>query len=483
MIWFVCTIAALALLLAAGLRVPAPAAGTRRVALRVLLVAGACAATLAANVALYKHDAHFDLTREQAFTPAPETLRVVRGLTQDVELTYFYQKQNPAGRSAKTMVELLGKLNPRLRVQTVDPDQNPALANRLGVRIYNAALLRSGDERIEVITTDDREIALGILRLLRSDRRPICFAAGHGEYDIDNFEFHTHFEGQHGHSHDTQGMAVVQMDQHGLGRLRRALEKLGHAVRKVTLPAERAVPEVCAVLVVANPRTRHGPPEVEALAAFLARGGNLLLLVEPDFPVDASLAALLARAGVRIDEGVIADPRSHYYTDDQMVAVTRYSNHPATLGLALSFFPGARPLQAVAAPGVQSAALFSSSAESRVIRNRGASAPGVQALAVVSEGRLDGSEGARTFRLAVVGDADFASNSFFPYLSNADLLLGMLSWLRGEERGPAMKPPVEVLPTVALTNSQMQLVFLISVLLLPGLVALAGGVVWWTRRY
>jgi ABC-type uncharacterized transport system involved in gliding motility auxiliary subunit len=483
MIWFAGTIAALALLLAAGLRVPAPPAGARRVALRLLLTAGALGATLAANVALYKHDAHFDLTREQAFTPAPETLRVVRGLAQDVELTYFYQKQNPAGRAAKTMVELLGKLNPRLRVQTVDPDQNPALANRLGVRIYNAALLRAGDERIEVVTTDDREIALGILRLLRSDRRPICFSAGQGEYDIDNFEFHTHFEGRHAHSHDAQGMAVVQMEQHGLGRLRRALEKLGHSVRKVTLPAERAVPEECAAFVVANPRTRHGPPEVEALGAYLARGGNLLLLVEPDFPADGVLAALLARAGVRIGEGVIADPKSHYFTDEQMVAVTRYANHPATLGLALSFFPGARPLQPVTAPGVQSTALFSSSAESRVIRNRESSPTGAQAIAVAAEGRLDGRADARPFRLAVVGDADFASNSFFPYLSNADLLLGMLAWLRGEERGPAMKPPVEVLPMVALTNAQMQAVFLISVLLLPGLVALAGGVVWWMRRY
>ena len=483
MIWFACTIAALALLLAAGLRVPAPPAGPRRIAQRTILTASALAAVLAANVALYKHDEHLDFTRERAFTPAPETLRIVSGLQQDVELVYFYQKQNPAGRAAKTMVEIIGKLNPRLRVQTVDPDQNPALASRFGVRMYNAALLRSGSERIEVVTTDDREIALAILRLLRSDRRPVCFSAGHGQYDIDNFEFHTHFEGQHGHSHDVQGMAVVQMEQHGLGRLRRALEKLGHLARKVTLPVEGAVPDECAVFVEANPRTRHGPPEVAALARYLARGGNLLMLVEPDLPMDGPLASLLARAGVRIGEGVIADPKSHYYTDEQMVAVTVYANHPAAIGLALSFFPGARPLEAVAAPGVQSMALVSSSSESRVIVNRATSAPGARALAVVAEGRLEGRSDARPFRLAVVGDADFASNSFFPYLSNADLVLGMLSWLRGEERGPAMKPPVEVLPTVALTNRQMQAIFAICVLLLPGLVALAGGIVWWRRRY
>jgi ABC-type uncharacterized transport system involved in gliding motility auxiliary subunit len=93
-----------------------------------------------------------------------------------------------------------------------------------------------------------------------------------------------------------------------------------------------------------------------------------------------------------------------------------------------------------------------------------------------------GGTGSKPFRLAVVGDADFASNSFYPYLSNADLMLGLAAWLRGEPRGPAMKPPVEVLPTVALTNQQTVLIFVLCVAVLPGLTAAAGLGVWWWRR-
>ncbi len=92
------------------------------------------------------------------------------------------------------------------------------------------------------------------------------------------------------------------------------------------------------------------------------------------------------------------------------------------------------------------------------------------------------SVGGKPFRLIVVGDADFASNSFFPYMSNADLVLAMLAWLIGEERAPTMKPPVEVLPTVTLTNRQVRAIFLVTVVLLPGLVAVTGGAVWWRRR-
>lgn len=485
-LWFGSVLVALAVLIAAGLRVPIPAAAPTRIAVRVALSAAAIAAAILANVALYKHDVHFDLTREKAFTPSVEALRIVRDLDRDVELTYFYQGQNPAGRNAKAMVELMGRANARLKVRTVDPDQNPALANRMGIKLYNAAVLVADDQRIEVISTDDREIALGIVRLLRSDQRPVCFLAGQGEYDIDNFAFHTHLEGQHAHSHDAQGMSVVQMEQHGMGRLRRALEKLGYGVRKLVLATQGHVPEGCAALVQANPRTRHTAPEVAAIEAHLARGGSFLLLIEPDFEPDPTLVALLERAGVRIGDGVVVDPISHYFTDEQMIAITTYARHPATLGLALSFYPGARPLEAIATPNVRATVLFSSSASSTLARAK----PGVnkaagqaRALAIVAEGGLDPGAATKPFRLAVVGDADFASNSFFPYLANADLALNLIAWLRGEERGPAMKPLVEVLPTLALTNAQMQGIFIVSVFVLPGLVALAGALVWWRRRY
>ena len=479
---------ALLLLFAAGLRAPL-GRGRARVFSRAAGLVAALSVTLLANVVVYRNDRHFDLTREEAFTPASETLQILRELQQDVELVYFYQQQNPAGRAAKQMVEIMGKVTPHLKVRTIDSDQQPALASQLGVRMYNAALLIAGERRIEVVTTEDREIALGLLRLLRSDPRPLCFLAGHGEYDIDNFAFHTHFEGSQAHRHDAGGMAVVNMEQHGIGRLRRALDKLGYAVRKLNLATGgfEGVPADCAALVDANPRTPYAPPEVALLARYLEGGGNLLLLLEPDYALGIELAALLARAGIRVGDGVVVDPLSHYFTDEQMVAVQKYADHPATLGLAMSFFPGARPLEPVAIPDVQSRILFASSASATVAAGSGKSSTGagdragVRALAIASEGRLGASH--PPFRLAVVGDADFASNSFYPYLANADLVLGLTAWLRGEQRGPAMKPPVEVLPTVVLNNAQMQAIFIGCVLLLPGLCAALGVLVWWRRRY
>ncbi|MDO8264010.1 MAG: Gldg family protein [Gallionella sp.] len=445
-----------------------------------------------ANVVSYRNDQHFDVTHEEAFTLAPESLKVLQNLKQDVDLIYFYQAQNPAGLAAKQMVEIMGKVTPHLKVRTIDPDQQPALANQYGMRLYNVALMIAGGQRIEVATTEDREMALGLLRLLRGDKRLVCFLTGHGEYDIDNFEFHTHFEGAGGHHHDAAGEGLVDMTQHGLGRLRRALEKLGYPVRKLSLATGKSgdgegVPADCAMLVEANPRTALSPPEVSVLVRYLTEGGNLLMLLEPDYVIGAELNTLLAQAGVRVDSGVVVDPVSHYFTDNQMVAVEKYADHSSTGDLALSFFPGVRPVHIVAATGVKSSVLFASSAKSTLTSrdqlvhlDASALVPSARPLAIASEGRLAGT--GKPFRLAIVGDADFASNSFYPYLANADLVLGLTAWLRGEPRGPAVKPSVEVLPAVVMTNSQMYIVFLLCVLVLPGLCGLAGVVVWWRRR-
>jgi hypothetical protein len=485
-LWFCGTIAALLVLFAAGLRLPIPAIGFARWVARLAIVCAAVAVTVLGNMALYRHDLQYDLTRERAFTPSVEAQSIVRGLNQPVQLTFFYQKQDPAGRGAATIVQLLARLSPRLEVDTVDSDQHPALANQMGVQVYNTAVVRAGDRRIQVITTDEEEIALAILRATRARETVICFSTGHGEYDIDNFEFHTHFEGAQSHSHNIEGVGVVQMQQHGLGRLRRTIEKLGLVTRKTLIAGGQPVPPDCAALVVANPRTRYTGADSSILRAYLERGGSLLMLIEPDYPVDETLASVLAEAGVRLGEGFVVDPVDHYFTDEQMIAVTKYTRHPITRNLALSIYPGARRVETISAADATATVLFSTSPQSYRITDRlkaseeEESAPrGAIPLAVASEGRFGSGS---PFRLVVFGDADFASNSFFPYLANADMVLSSISWLIREERAPVVKPPVEVLPIVALTGAQVRAIFIATVLVLPGSVALIGGLVWWRRR-
>ena len=140
--WSAGIVVALALLFAAGLKVPVRLAFASRLASAALVVTAAVIGVILANVALFRHDAHLDLTREKAFTPSAEAAQVVRGISEPVDIAYFFQKQNPGARALGAMLRQLERQNANFRVQLIDADQNPALASSQGVRTYNSAMLR-----------------------------------------------------------------------------------------------------------------------------------------------------------------------------------------------------------------------------------------------------------------------------------------------------------------------------------------------------
>jgi hypothetical protein len=503
-IWFLGWVLALVALFVLGLRLPLQPRLSRVGALAYAagIVVAALGLAALANVALVLHDAHFDLTREGVFTPSAQAEQVVDRLSQDVRLTYFYQGQDQEGRRAKDMVEVLGRRNPHLHVRTIDPDKQPTVADTYGVRIYNAALLETDGRRIQVMSTDEDQIALGILRLTRARVTAVCFMEGHNEYPMDNFEFHTHFEGVAGHGHGEGASAIVQMKFHGVGRMRRALESFGYEVRKIIPATLTAIPADCAALIDANPRATYLPGESDLLVRYLSRGGAALLMYDLGFVLEPRLATALRAVGIVVEQDVVVDPLDHYSTDPEVVAVPVYDRHPITRNLALTFFPGVRSLALLPPPaGVTITPLFRSSPESythevRTVAERqpglelspagpprAPGRPGRRVLAAAVEGTWPGAApGAKPFRLVVVGDGDFASNSFFPYMANSDLGLAMLRWLVREERAPAVTVRMPVPPLILLTKRQMQHVFLVVEVLLPLGVVLTGAVVWWRRR-
>jgi hypothetical protein len=460
----------------------------------VIAAVGVC--TLA-NVALHLHDGHLDLTREKVYTPSVAAMRVVDELSREVKITYFYHSQDTAGQRARDLLRVMERRNPLLTVRAVDPDKEPMLARTGGIKIYNAAMIEADGRRLLVQSTDEAEIALGIQRVLRTRVITICFVEGHGELPMDNFEFHTHLEGIANHSHGDASSQIVEMPGHGVGRFRRALEAQGYDVRKLITATRAEVPTECTVVILASPRTSFLPAESAALRAYLQRGGSALFLFDLGFVLDPRLARLTEDLGVRFEQQVVIDPLSHYQSDPQIVAVTGYESHPITRSTSLTLYPGVRPLSIAAVPdSLRITPLLSSSRDSytRPVEpvamasrsltsvDAAAAAPqvGPRVLGVAVEGSIAG--GHQSLRAVAVGDGDFASNSFFPYMANSDFLMSAVRWLSREDRGTAVASRIPVPPLILLTATQARFVFGLVVLLLPLSAVGVGCLVWWRRR-
>ncbi len=85
-------------------------------------------------------------------------------------------------------------------------------------------------------------------------------------------------------------------------------------------------------------------------------------------------------------------------------------------------------------------------------------------------------------RLAVVGTADFVTNSRLINVGNLNLFLATVNW--AVDRDTQLNIPVRPIQRFQLALSAEELVRLRLALLLglPGCVALLGLIVYWTRR-
>src|SRR5712672_4242350 len=104
--------AAMLLIFSLALRLPLYLRGRLARLASPALVATALALALLGNIALYRHDAHFDATVSGRFTPPPELETIARSLKLDVVLTYFYSSKDHDAYAAKQVLAVIGRQQP-----------------------------------------------------------------------------------------------------------------------------------------------------------------------------------------------------------------------------------------------------------------------------------------------------------------------------------------------------------------------------------
>jgi hypothetical protein len=473
------------LIFSLGLRLPLHLRGLLARVANPGIVSAAMGLALLGNVALYRHDAHFDATVSGRFTPPPQLETIANSLQRDVVLTYFYNNKDDDAYAAKQVLAVVGRQHPHLRVRALDLDTELTAARDYGVKMYNTVVVEVEGRRTQVENTVDlRQMAYAVERVLQRRTQTVCFVTGHGEHYAPGHVHYTHVETLGG---DQPGRSdVLEAPPDGLDRLKLAIQTIGYSDRAIEPATSPAIPEDCAVVADLGPISAYAPAEVQAMRDYLLRGGHLLLAYDPRFPVAPELALLLGEVGLAVESGVVVDPLNHYGTDREQAAVPYYPPHPITEEIALTVFPGARPITMLGPiRGLTAVELVATSKDSYVRpldpSVHTASAPGPRLLAAAVQGTWPGA-GRAPFRLVLVGNASFAANGFFPYASNGDLAVSMIRWLAEDTATPLLKPEAYSLPEMRLTHRQMQVTFLLVEVVLPLSVMLFGAAVWWRRR-
>jgi ABC-type uncharacterized transport system involved in gliding motility auxiliary subunit len=107
----------------------------------------------------------------------------------------------------------------------------------------------------------------------------------------------------------------------------------------------------------------------------------------------------------------------------------------------------------------------------------------VERPAASPEGGAAGAAGPKPLRLVVIGDSDFAANQLLQSRTeNQVLLANAFNWLVEREALLGIPPKKTEQVRLNLTGGEMRTVFLLSLLILPGLAIIAGALVYFRRR-
>jgi hypothetical protein len=485
-----------------AIRVPLRGGGSRSSAwvTNTLIAFVAIAVVVVGNIALYRHDVHFDVTREGRNTPPQQFTAVIDQLRAPLSLIYFYNAGDPNAIAVKDLMEIAARSHPLLAFRAIDLDKEPGLARDIGVHAYNTAVLQAGDRKVLVENvTDGARVGYAAMRVMRERPETVCFVTGHGEaFRPTPTHFHySHVETLQGH--DTPGADdVLIADPNQLDRLQLALNEIGFDMRGIVTAAADSIPSDCAIIADIGPRTAFAPGEADLLVNYLKSGGRLLLLIDPLFPVDPDFAShMLSPVGLSAESAIVIDPLNHFRTDPDKVAVPYYPAHPITKRLALTVFPQVRPIHVSQPPAAVNTTVLAVSSQDSYRRPPSAAGGmmaaadrqaasnvdrGAQALAVALEGGWPGAATDKRFRLVVAGTSKFVSNEYFPYVSNGELSVAMVRWLADDDGTSGVAPQTYSQPEIVLTSRQMRDSFIVLEVLLPLSTVLCGMLMWWRRR-
>jgi ABC-type uncharacterized transport system involved in gliding motility auxiliary subunit len=461
-------------------------------ALAILLVAGILVFVILLG---NRYSLRWDLTQNRSHSLSPVSRTLVQEVDKPLTLTVFAPEGNPERQRAKEVLELYTRQNPKITLRFLDPERDPMRAEAAGYRRYGNVLLEYEGRKQLAETPDEEAISEALRRVLQKEHKKIYFLTGHGERTGPR---------------ERRGYQVAQ----------KALQNEGYELGELNLLREAEVPKDAALVIIAAPQKDLLANEVDALKKYLDRGGRLFLLLDPFH--DAGLKVFLAGYGVNLDDGMIFE--INQLTQDRAILspiITQYPPHRITQGFTLyTIFPFARPLflnkeikTATVLPLVETspsswekigkdwqkdwqkdkkplydpqqdkkgpftiAALVEPKSDKKPENSEKKPVSPEQPTAT-PEKPQDKSQA----YLAVFGDADFAADEFFNQVGNGDLFLNTVNFLAAEEKQIIIRKTGQKLEPLLLTSWKIFMVFVVSVILLPLTMLIAGVAVYLHRR-
>ena len=437
-----------------------------------------------------RHNKRFDLTAAKQFELSDQTKKVLHDLKEPVKVTVFARTEE--FQRFRDRLDEYSYQSKQIQTDYVDPEKKPALAQRYGVTSLGTVVFDYKGRNEKVTNDGEQELTNALIKVVQGRQPKLYFTQGHGEKD------------------------TTSADRTGYNGINSALGSDNFVADKVVLAQQTAVPADADVLIIAGPKTDFLQPEIDMLRAYLAKGGKLFVMldpvIKPDAPKPTQLQALLKEWDISADDDIVLDVSGMgrlIGTDESVPVAASYPSHPITQDFnLLTAYPLARSMTPVqgGVNGRNAQTIVETSKSSWGETNlKGLTSgqpatkdpedkPGPVSLAAAVSAPVTAAPAPKTppadgatpktpeTRIAAFGDSDFASNGALGIQGNRDLFLNTVNWLAQQENLISIRARDPQDRRITLTADQERRIFYLTVLIVPGLILLAGVQTWWRRR-
>jgi gliding motility-associatede transport system auxiliary component len=457
----------------------------------------------AVNYLSTRQNKRWDFTANQVYSLSDQTVKLLQSLKDPVKFTVYDQQVN--FDRFKDRLNEFTYHSKNVSVEYVDADREPTKAKAAGIQAYGTIVVEYQGRTERVTSSNEQDLTNALIKAVTGTTRKVYFTQGHGEKD------------------------TAGTDRIGYSAISQALSSDNYGVERLVLVQQKTVPADATVVAIAGPRTDFLQPEIDALKEYVAKGGKVLVLMDPpekgqtDQPL---LAAFLRDWGIDATNTVVLDTSGigqMLGTDASVPVAASYPAHPITDRFQLmTAYPVARAVTPVeggvnghtAQPLVQTSAQSWAETDIASLTTGGrvqfdadkgdkqgpitlgaaVSAPATAAPspAAGSGQTADGKpvdpnkpaepESKPESRVVALGDSDFAANSFLGIQGNKDFFMNTVNWLAQQENMIAIRPREPEDRRITLTADQQQRILLLSIFIIPGLVFASGVYTWWKRR-
>ncbi|PHS72425.1 MAG: ABC transporter [Cycloclasticus sp.] len=410
-----------------------------------------------------------DWTANNRNSLSSPSIQLLTKLELPIEITAYVSENDILRQQISELVAKYSRHKANISLHIINPDMRPDQAREEGITTDGELIIRYKGKREQLQQLNEQALTNTLQRLANSEQRWVVFLTGHGERNPmgqANFDF---------------------------SLFAKELKNKGINSQTVNLVETPAIARNTSLLVIADPSVALLNGEINIIKEYLDNGRPLLLLTEPN--KTPQVQALMRLLGVSLLTGTVVDATTQMFgiDDPTFALVTQYPNHLVTQHLqAMSLFPGAAGL------GVESDSAYAAIPILSTLERSWTETDNIEGQIKFDDNtdeqrgpiiigyalrpkEISGNTSTKQQRIAVIGDADFLSNSFLGNGANLDLGLSLIQWLNHDDSLIDI-PAKTALDTSLVITDTWSIVFGFGFLFLLPILFISSGIIIWLKR-